>query len=251
MKFLLKTLLYYYLKCISRVVLFIHRPVIIAIAGSINKSFFREAIAWQLREMKVDFRSNSKNFNTEIGLSLAILDLSSGYNSYKKWLPIIIKAPLKIFSINFSKFLILELGTSGSGDMRRLLSVVKPDIAIVTDITQRYLEGFTDINKLVYEYKYLAKKMKKSNFLVLNYDNKKVRELKNKTKASVKYFGINSEADCEIKDIKNEDNVQVVRIKHNQSESDYKMKYFGKHHAQALAVSLMIKNYVEEEISAL
>jgi len=101
MKKILKKFLQIYLKLISKITLFIHKPYIIAIAGSTNKSFTKEKVSELLREQGYDVRSNIKSFNTEIGLPLAILALPSGYGEYKEWIPAIIRAPYEIFSKNF------------------------------------------------------------------------------------------------------------------------------------------------------
>src|SRR3989339_92491 len=118
MKKIFKIILQYYLKFITKLVLLIHRPTVIAISGSVNKSFFRDEIKKVLAEQGKTVRANPKNFNTEIGLPLAILNIESGYNSYRAWLPIIWKAFLAIFQKNFPEYLVLELGVSQRGDMR-------------------------------------------------------------------------------------------------------------------------------------
>ncbi len=189
-QYLLKKLLQYYLKYITKLVLFIYRPTIITIAGSTNKTFVKEEIKKVLKKQGLIIRSNPKSFNTEIGLPLAILNLSSGYNSYRLWLPIIFQAAKAIFNKNFPKILVLELGISEPADMKYLLSIIHPKIAVITDITQRYLESFSDMDELVSEYEYLAKKIDKSGLIILNYDNLRVRKLATSTKVKIKFFGL-------------------------------------------------------------
>jgi len=85
MKTFLKQLLKYYLKYITKLVLAIHQPLIIGLTGSTNVIFTRDEIKRQLAQTGLAARSNPKNFNTEIGLPLAILNLPSGYNSYRHY----------------------------------------------------------------------------------------------------------------------------------------------------------------------
>ena len=92
MKKILKIFLKLYLKILTKIALCIHRPLVIAVAGSINKPFVKMAIKDVLTEAGFKCRANPKNFNTEIGLPLAILYLESGYNSYRKWAEIVVKA---------------------------------------------------------------------------------------------------------------------------------------------------------------
>jgi UDP-N-acetylmuramoyl-tripeptide--D-alanyl-D-alanine ligase len=275
MKFIFKKILQYYLKYITKFVLFIHRPTIIAIAGSTNKTFVKDEISKILKESSfakatedgeginpapfrqsisdtkrqlpercgVSVRSNPKSFNTEIGLPLAILNLPSGYNSYKNWLPIIFKAGIKIFQFNFPKFLVLEVGVSDPGDMKYLLTIIKPKIVVITDITQRYLEGFEDMDALVEEYEYLVKKVNKKGLVVLNYDNPRIKKMANISRNKIKFFGFGDGADCRAVEIKKESGGQLIKIKHNNILSEHKINRFGNHHIYALLVGLIIKQY--------
>ena len=227
--------------------LFIHKPIIIAVAGSINKPFIKNEISRVLAEQGIKARSNQKNFNTEIGLPLAILNLYSGYNSYKNWLPIIIKAPGIIFKKNFPAYLVLELGTSDPGDIKYLLSIIKPKISIITDITQRYLEGFSDIDSLISEYKYLAKKNPKNGLLILNYDNSNIRNLKKEANCPVKFYGHKAEADCHVLNITKNNNGQFVAVSNEGNKINVQINKFGEHHVRALLVGLIVKDYVAKQ----
>lgn len=256
MKFILKTFLQYYLKYITKLVLLIHRPTIIAIAGSTNKTFVKDEINKLLQEPSfakatagkkgIKVRSNPKSFNTEIGLPLAILNLPSGYNSYKNWLPIIFKSILKIFNFKFPEFLVLELGISNPGDAKYLLSIIKPKIVIITDITQRYLESFDDMDELTEEYEYLTKKTKKRGIILLNYDNERIKKLANIGYKFI-YYGLNDGAHWQAIEINREERGQSIKISHNDIVNKYSINRFGVHHVYNLLISLIVKDYVQKE----
>ena len=248
MKTLLKTLLKYYLGLITKIVLFIHKPTVIAVAGSINKNFAKQEIKRRLLEMDFNVRANPKNFNTEIGVPLSILFLPSGYNEYKNWIPAIIKAPLRIFQRNFPSFLVLSLGTSDRGDMKYLLSLVKPDISVITDITQKYREGFSDMDNLVKEYEILAEKTKKDGLLLLNHDNYRVREIGENRKQKVVYYGFDKKADVFISKIKRDSDGQEIAVTYKEKESRHQIKRFGKHHAYSFAIGFSIQKILSEAI---
>lgn len=254
MKILFKIILKYYLKYITKLVLLIHRPLIIGVTGSINVIFTKNEIKRQLTEANYEVRSNPKNFNTEIGLPLAILNLPSGYNSYKNWLPVIWRAFKSIFELKFPKILVLGLGVAGPGDMKYLMSLARPKIAVITDITQRYIESFDDMDELVGEYKFFVKSIKKDSSLILNYDNIKVRKLaefkNDKSSALLKapdktiFFGLSEtgpknywRAEVMGKTL----NGQTVRATNNGQTADYQIDRFGQHHVYALLVGLIVK----------
>lgn len=247
MKIIFKTILKYYLKYITKLVLLIHRPLIIGVTGSINEVFTKDEIKRQLMEAKFEVRSNPKNFNTEIGLPLAILNLPSGYNSYKDWLPIIWRAFESIFKLKFPKILVLGLGISGPGDMKYLMSLVRPKIAVITDITQRYIESFDDMDELVGEYKYFMMLMDKDGYLVLNYDNERIKKLAEFKNEKTIFFGL------EESDLKNywrgqmiekALSGQTIRVANGDQTVDYQINRFGQHHVCACLAGLIVKKIV-------
>ena len=243
MKFFFKIILKYYLKYITKTVLFLHQPKIVAVCGSINKTFVRDEIVRNFKKEKKSVRANPKNFNTEIGLPLAILNVSSGYNSYRGWISPIIEALKAVFQKKFPKYLVLEFGISQKGDMKYLLSIVSPKIFVITDITQRYVELFSGMDELFEEYEYLAEKISKNDWLVLNYDNIKIRELAKRTLAKVVSFGEqNFSSEWRIAKIEKNPQGQKVSISYQGKEKKYQLNRFGKHHAFALVASLAVKN---------
>lgn len=247
MKSFLKIILKYYLKYITKYVLMIHRPTIIAIAGSTNKTFVKDEINRRLREAGLTVRSNPRSFNTEIGLPLAILDLPSGFNTYKAWLPIVWRAAKMLFTVDFPRYLVLELGVSDRGDIKYLLSIIEPDIAIITDITQRYLEGFADMDELIGEYQTLAASIKKDGLLVLNSNNRRVIELKSLTAGQALTFGLADKADYRAisinKSIYGQD-FEIISAFGRQRQS---IKLYGEHHLYAALAGEIVKYYVAQE----
>jgi len=244
MKYPLKTILKYYLKIITRLVLFVRRPTVIAVAGSINKHFVKIEIKRVLEKAGKSVRANNKSFNTEIGLPLAILELESGYNSYKNWWPAIKAAPGRIFKKDFPEYLVLELGASDPGDMKYLLSLAKPKIAVITDITQRYLESFSDMEELVKEYKYLAGKLTSADTLVLNYDNQRVRSLEKFTKARTISYSVEGKADYYAREIIRKGPAQQFIFQSRAGESQTVTQgRFGTHHIYSFLTGEIIKNY--------
>lgn len=246
MKPFFKTILKYYLKFITKLVLAIHKPKIIAVAGSTNKTFVRDEIRKILVQQGKTVRANQKCFNTEIGLPLAILNLSSGYNSYRNWLPIIRAAAEAVFKKNFPEVLVLELGVSCRGDMQYLLSIVKPEISVITDITQRYLESFSGLDQMLEEYEYLVKNTEKNGQVILNYDNLQVRGLAKRAKAKVIYFGqtVPAEEGFKIEKIVRGEGGELVEIRYENLHKKLNIPRFGTHHAYATAVGVIVQENI-------
>lgn len=245
MKPVFKILLKYYLKCLAKLVILIHKPVIIAVSGSTNKTFAKNEIKKVLEEKGVNVWADSKSFNTEIGLPLAILRISSsGYNSYRNWLPVIVSSLIAICRKSYPEVIILELGVSRAGDMRYLLSIVKPKIAVVTDITQRYLESFSGMSCLVGEYKCLVKCVPEDGLVILNADNLRIKELEKMAKASTETFGEGKNASWMLADMQRNPIGDIIKIENGNNTNIIQLKSFGKHNAYAHIISFIIsKNY--------
>ena len=251
MRGICRKILKYYLKLLVKLALWIHRPAVMVTAGSLNKQFFKEQIKDRLILAGFSVYANSKNFNTEIGLPLAILDLPSGYDSYKKWVPIILQAPGAVFK-KMPQVLVLELGISQRGNMKYLLSLISPKVALVCDITQRYLEGFANLYEMVDEYEYLVSRVNKNGLVILNYDNLKVRELAQKAKAEVNFFSLIvdpkekeiNEKIWRAKLVARDFEGQKIEVWHKGKKQEYKINRFGQHHVQALLAGLIIEEKV-------
>ena len=245
MKKLLKPFLKYYLKYATKLAIAIHRPTIIVVAGSVNKAFVSQEIENALKKYSLNTRISPKNFNTEFGLPLSVLGLPSGYNSFRGWWPAIKQTPKKIFSKNFPKYLVLSLGASDPGDIKYLLSIIRPKIAVVTDITQRYLEGFASMEKLVSEYQYLAEQLPLDGLLILNYDNYRIKDIK--ANCPIVSFGLQAEADWQAQEITKTDRGQIAKIKHSNQITTQEISRFGLHHIQSLIIGLIVENYVTDK----
>ncbi|MFA6106767.1 MAG: Mur ligase family protein [Patescibacteria group bacterium] len=241
MRTILKFALRFYLKTMARLALFIHRPKIIIVAGSANKIFIKERIALELTLAGKTVKAAERGFNTEIGLPVAILSLPSGYGSYQAWLPIILRAPLAAVKNPLPEFLVLEFGISKPGDMKFLLSIVKPDVAVISDITQRYMDNFSSVEKLLDEYRLLLGSVKKGGKAVLNSDNEKLRNIASEgLRTEMVFFGFGEEADWRIIESENRLEKQTARISARGEKMTLETNRPGKHQLYALLAGKII-----------
>ena len=196
------------LKLFAKVYLWRTHPRVIAIAGSEGKSEIREAVFQRLQlQSSFSLRENSRGYNTEIGLPLAILDEPTGLSDAKQWGNILLSAMMKaLFPKEKLDVLVLEFGVDTPGEMSSLLSIVRPDIAVIYCIRPR---GFGDeeyMNTLAGEFETLAASAYRT---LVNIDDAKVMASvsrysdKQKTFSATKKEGVdfvseNNESQCEV-----------------------------------------------------
>jgi UDP-N-acetylmuramoyl-tripeptide--D-alanyl-D-alanine ligase len=245
MKYFFKSFVQFYLKILTKFVLWRHKPFIIAVAGSTNKTTTKDYILKFLREKfgEEEVRGNPKSYNTEIGLPLAILYLESGESSALKWAKVLIQAKIiALFSRKFPSKLVLELGAEEKGDMEYLLGMVKPTVAVVTNIEGSYTYPNSSLEKIFEEMKLLAKTISLQGYLLLNSDDERVKNLEKYAQAKVITYGFREEAEARAENLKTDAEGQTFDFVFQNKKESVRIKKYGRHNVYAWMAAKVVKN---------
>lgn len=150
-----------------------HRPIIVAITGSVGKTSTKDAIYAAISQ-SVPTRKSEKSFNSEIGVPLTVLGLPNGWSNPFLWIKNIVDALFTVlFSKDYPKVLVLETGIDRPGDMTRLTSWIKPDIVVLTRLPSVpvHVEYFGSPEEVVAEKMKLVEALKSDGVLVYNNDD--------------------------------------------------------------------------------
>ncbi len=207
----MKNIVLFYLRFFARLSVFLHKPKIIGITGSVGKSSTRNAV---FAMMKDYFKARMvKEGNSETGIPLGILGISPGHYRLLDWLRVMISAPFKINNLKNIDYLIVEMGIDSPlppKNMDYLLTIVKPDISVVLNVypvhTMQFDELFqkelTGEKRLEYIVKRIAKeKLKiitKAEPIVGIY-NESVKYLVSSIKYKKKLVSFGKSEDADIK----------------------------------------------------
>ena len=150
---------------------------VIAITGSSGKTTLKTLIGKTLNEYGKTYFS-LKSYNNHIGVPLSLCNLE-----------------------NDRKYGVFEIGMSNKGEIRKLSSLVKPDIAIITNIGEAHIENFDNLNGVAKAKSEIIEKINEGGFLILNRDDKYFDYLLKRTKKrkiNVLSFGLSSKASARL-----------------------------------------------------
>lgn len=155
-----------------------HPVRVIGITGSVGKTTTKELTANVLGQRFKTLKSE-KNFNTEIGLPLQLLNLRPEHER-----------------------VVLEMGMYVKGDIALLASIAQPDVGIVTNVGTVHVERAGSQQAIAEGKRELVEALSADGVAILNNDDKRVRAMAAYTKADVMTYGLTPKADLWASDIK-------------------------------------------------
>lgn len=146
---------------------------VIGITGSVGKSTTKEVVAEVLGRRYKTVR-NPGNLNNEIGLPLSLLQMSEG-----------------------DERAVFEMGFYVAGEIALLCDIAKPHVGVVTNVSQVHLERAGSMQAIVDGKAELVESLPAApeGVAILNYDEPLVREMAERTDASIFYYGLTEAAD--------------------------------------------------------
>lgn len=197
MKDTLKKLVLKVLKVLAKRRIKKFKGKIIAVTGSVGKTSTKDAI-FKVLNTRFKVKSNKKSMNSDFGLLLTILDIESGFSSATKWSWYLLKGFFHSLFRDHSEILLLEMGVDKPGDMDFLTSIIKPHIAVFTNVSYMHLEEgqFKNLEEIYKEKRKLIDSLRKGGIAILNIDNEFVaKAAKGRKKSETVTFGKNTDAD--------------------------------------------------------
>lgn len=141
------------LEQLARKVLVDNPVKVVGITGSIGKTTTKEfAAALLSRRLRV--LKSEGNYNNNLGLALSLLRLEPGH-----------------------EVAVLEMGTSGFGEIRSLTRIAPPDISVITNINPVHLEFLRNLEGVAQAKKEILEGTRQSGVAVLNGDDTWVQEI--------------------------------------------------------------------------
>jgi UDP-N-acetylmuramoyl-tripeptide--D-alanyl-D-alanine ligase len=99
------------------------------------------------------------------------------------------------------RYAVIEMGIERPGELRQLVGMVKPHVAIVLDVKKCHTMMFPTVEHIAAEKTEIVRRLGKSNTAILNFDNPLVRGMRSATKAAVVGFGESADAGVRLESV--------------------------------------------------
>lgn len=176
----------------------------VAITGSVGKTSTKEMVAAVLGK-RYKVLKNEGNFNNEIGL------------------------PLTIFRLEDQEVGVVEMGMSGFGEIRRLSTLARPKIGVITNIGISHIEKLGSKENIARAKLEMAEAMSERDLLILNADSPELYAKKGKLSPRTLFFGI-EKGDLRAEDIKSlRQDGMAFRVKGDGTDFPLEIPFVGIH----------------------
>lgn len=182
------------------------RTKVIGITGSVGKTITQNAVAKVLSQ-KYNVAVGEENLDPTYRIPQTILKT-------KPW----------------NDFLVLEYGVEEPGDMDHYLDIIKPNIAVITKITETHTKYFKDKEGVFQEKSKLITNLKNNDSVFLNADEEESERLARLTSANVYYFGKNARDSVKISNYKQDLLGSNFRLHYKNQIETVNWKIIGIHH---------------------
>ena len=176
---------------------------ILAVTGSAGKTSLKNLINGLLQNYGKSFCS-PRSFNNHLGVPLSLSNLKLNHN-----------------------FGVFEVGISKSGEINKLSKLIRPHVAIITNVGEAHIENFNSLNGIAAAKGEIISNIEKNGLLILNRDNKYFNYFSKRAKTkklNVISFGMNKNSDIYPLNIKKDKIFTKIYVKINKQVLNFKFK---------------------------
>lgn len=178
----------------------------IGITGSVGKTSTKEMV-WSVLGKKFNVLKNQGNFNNEIGVPLTIFGLES-----------------------FHEAAVVEMGMNNLGEISRLTSIVKPDVAIITNIGVSHIENLGSKKNILRAKMEILEGLNSKGLVILNGDDNLLFGLKGLLNFRTVFYGFEEGLDYQAYNVRSlGEKGSVFEIEINKKEYEVKVPAPGIH----------------------
>ena len=165
-------------------------------------------------------------------------------------------APISMLGIDgATRYLIVEMGASGSGEIERLVRIARPDIGVVLKVGLAHVGEFGGIDAVQRAKTEMVRDLPASAVAVLNADDDRVAAMAVETDARVRWFGLSDDAEVRAEDIQATASGTVFQLVTPAGSTPVHLRILGEHHVSNALAALSVAEELgvdrDEAIAAL
>lgn len=150
---------------------------VVAVTGSVGKTTTKDMLAAMLA-VRWSTTKSAGNFNNEIGLPLTLLRADGS-----------------------TEALVLEMGMRGLGEIRALARIARPDVAVITNVSEVHLERLRTVERIATAKRELVDELPQEGIAVLNGDDELVRQMAAHAPGRVMTYGLDAGNEVKAADV--------------------------------------------------
>jgi alanine racemase len=203
-----------------------YKPETIAVTGSTGKTDVCRAVSAVLSSHHEVF-SNPPGLSNAFGLPLSLEKLASHHD-----------------------VAVLEMAAHAFGEVAAMTGLVRPQIGLVTSVDRAHLTYFNSLEEIAQEKGQLIAGLPSTGVAILNYDDHRVRAMREETEANVVTYGLSPDADVVASDLRCRSagldlvvhfpGATGLGIPSYPAKSDVRSQLLGRHHAYTILAAIAV-----------
>jgi len=149
-------------------------------------------------------------------------------------------APISMLRIDHgTRYLVVEMGASGAGQIQHLVSIVVPDVSAVLKIGMSHVGKFGGIEATAEEKAAIVRVLPESATAILNHDDHRVAAMAGQTAATVRWFGLEG-GDLRAEEIVGTATGTAFTLVAGERRLPVSLRILGEHHVMNALAALSI-----------
>ena len=140
------------------------RAKIIGITGSVGKTTLKNLTSFAIKNYGHVY-SSPQSYNNQFGVPLSLSNLK-----------------------NNTEYGVFEIGMNKKGEVKKLSKIVKPEIAVITNISEAHLKNFNNLKDIAKAKAEIIDNVSENGSIILNKDDRFFNFLSHKAKKKNKYY---------------------------------------------------------------
>lgn len=189
---------------------------VVAITGSNGKTTTKNLLR-AILEAQAPTVAPQGSFNNHVGAPISMLGIDGG-----------------------TRYLIVEMGASGAGEIARLVAIARPDIGVVLKVGLAHVGEFGGIDAVQRAKSEMVTDLAPSAVAILNADDDRVAAMAALTPAAVRWFGLSESAEVRADDIEATATGTAFTLVVGETRLPVRLRILGEHHVTNALAALTV-----------